>query len=117
MPENAPPRDVPRNLKPYFLCFLVKAELWNQPEGAEALAAAQLAFLRAEIEAGRCKFAGPVGGGGSVVGFSLWEAADAAAALALARRDPAVAAGRVEAQVLPVILPSVDGVRVEFANT
>ncbi len=114
MPENTPPRDVPRNLKQYFLCFLTKGEHWDNPEGADALMPAQLAFLRAQVEGGRCKFAGPVGGGGEIVGFSLWEAPDAATALALATQDPAVEAGRVHARVLPVILPSVDAVKVFF---
>ncbi len=118
MSENTVPRpvpkDVPRNLKPYYLCFLTKAERWDNPEGAETLMPAQLAFLRAQIEAGAYKLAGPVGGGGAIVGFSLLEAPSAEAALALANRDPAVLAGRVTARVLPVILPSVDAARVFF---
>ncbi len=116
MPENTLPRDVPRNLRPYFLCFLVKGELWDNPEGAESLMPAQLAFLRGQIEGHRCKTAGPVLDGGEIVGFSIWEAADAEEALKLARQDPAVAAGRVGVRVLSVILPGLDGVRVEFAG-
>ena len=109
-----PPRHVPRNLKPYFLCFLVKGERWDDPEGAETLMAAQLAFLREQIEWRRCKLAGPVTGGGEIVGFSILEAADAAAALALAESDPAVVAGRVAVRLLPAILPSLDSLKVEF---
>lgn len=116
MPENNPPRDIPRNLKPYFLCFLVKGELWDNPEGAESLMPAQLAFLREQIEWRRCKTAGPVTDGGEIVGFSIWEAASAEAALALAGQDPAVKAGRVSVRILPVILPGFDGLRVEFAE-
>ena len=110
------PRDIPRNLKPYFLCFLLKGEHWDSPDGAEALMPAQLAFLRAQIEAGTYKLAGPVGGGGPIVGFSILEAPSAEAALALARRDPAVHSGRVTAQVLPVILPSIDAIKIFFAQ-
>ncbi len=108
------PKNIPRNLKPYFLCFLVKGERWNEPEGAEDLAAAQLAFLREQIEWRRYKLAGPVTADGDIVGFSILEAADADAALALANQDPAVLAGRVRAQILPAILPALDGLKVEF---
>jgi uncharacterized protein YciI len=117
-PETTPrankPNDIPRHLKPYFLCFLVKGERWNEPEGAEDLAAAQLAFLREQIEWRRYKLAGPVTAEGEIVGFSVLEAADAAAALALASQDPAVQSGRVRAQILPAILPSLDSLKIEF---
>jgi uncharacterized protein YciI len=93
---------------------MVKGERWNEPEAAEDLAAAQLAFLREQIEWRRYKLAGPVTAEGEIVGFSILEAADAAAALALASQDPAVQAGRVRAQILPAILPSLDGLKVEF---
>lgn len=109
-------QDVPRNLKPYFLCFLVKAGKWNETEGAEDLAAAQLAFLREQIEWKRYKLAGPVTDGGEIVGFSIVEAADAETALALAQQDPAVQAGRVAVRLLPTILPALDGLRVEFRS-
>ncbi len=112
--EDRVPRDVPRNLKPYYLCFLVKGERWDDPEGAESLMPAQLAFLREQIEWRRYKVAGPVTDGGEIVGFSIVEAASLEAALALARQDPAVIAGRVSPRVLPAILPTLDSLKVEF---
>ncbi len=115
-PGERGPRDVPRNLKPYYLCFLVKGERWDNPEGAESLMPAQLAFLREQVEWHRYKVAGPVTDGGEIVGFSIIEAADAEAALALARQDPAVIAGRVSVRILPVILPALDGIKVEFVK-
>ncbi len=108
------PRNIPRNLKPYYLCFLVKGEHWNEPEGGENLMSAQLAFLREQMEWRRYKVAGPVTDGGEIVGFSIVEAADAEAALALANSDPAVIAGRVSVRLLPAILPALDGLKVEF---
>ena len=126
MPEEAAPpagrapavisRDVPRNLKPYFLCFLIKGRDWDNPEGAETLMPAQLRFLREQIEWHHYRIAGPVTDGGDIVGFSILEAASMQAALALANADPAVAAGRVAVRLLPVILPALDGLRVEFAS-
>lgn len=110
-------RDIPRNLKPYYLCFLVKGERWDDPEGAESLMPAQLAFLREQVEWRRYKIAGPVTDGGEIVGFSIVEAADADAALALVRQDPAVVARRVSVRILPVILPALDGIKVEFVKS
>lgn len=117
MPEESRvPPDVPRNLKPYYLCFLVKGERWDDPEGAESLMPAQLAFLREQIEWRRYKVAGPVTDGGEIVGFSILEAASLEAALALAQGDPAVKAGRVSPRVLPAILPALDSLKVEFST-
>ncbi len=110
------PRDIPRNLKPYFLCFLIKGEQWNSPGGAEALMPAQLAFLREQIEWRRYRLAGPVIDGGDIVGFSILEAATPEAALALAQQDPAVVAGRVAVRILPAILPSLDGIKIDFSS-
>ena len=106
--------DIPRNLKLYFLCFLLKGAHWDNPEGADTLMPAQLAFLREQIEWRRYKLAGPVTGGDDIVGFSILEAANAEAALALAQSDPAVVAGRVTVRILPAILPSLDSLKVEF---
>ncbi len=112
--QQARPQNIPRNLKPYFLCFLVKGERWDDPAGADTLMPAQLAFLREQIEWHRYKVAGPVTDGGEIVGFSIVEAADADAALALAQQDPAVTAGRVAVRILPAILPSLDSLKIEF---
>jgi uncharacterized protein YciI len=108
------PKNIPRNLKPYFLCFLVKGERWNEPEDNGDLMGAQLAFLREQIEWKRYRIAGPVTDGGEIVGFGVIEAADAEAALGLANADPAVVAGRVSVRVLAAILPALDSLKVEF---
>ncbi len=117
-PERAKrPKNIPRNLKPYFLCFLVKGERWNEPAEQEVdLMAEQLAFLREQTEWRRYKVAGPVTGGeqSDIVGFSILEAEDAQAALALASRDPAVVAGRVSLRILPAVLPALDSLKVEY---
>lgn len=113
-PNTTRPQNIPRNLKPYFLCFLVKGERWDNPEGADTLMPAQLAFLREQIEWRHYKVAGPVTDGGDIVGFSILEAATAEAAMTLAQQDPAVVAGRVAVRILPVILPALDSLKVEF---
>ncbi len=113
--SSADPRlAIPRNLKPYFLCFLIRGDRWDDPEGAETLMGEQLNFLREQVEWHRYKLAGPVTDGGEIVGFSILEAASAEAALVLANSDPAVRAGRVSVRILPVVLPALDTLKVEF---
>ncbi|MGC2163056.1 MAG: YciI family protein [Silvibacterium sp.] len=122
MPENSnAPRmtDVPRNLKPYFLCLLRKGPHWDVPQGHEDLMPLQLAFLRQQIEAGRFLLSGPVLGhaqdpSDDVTGITILRAENLDEAQALAAEDPAVQAGRLIAEVRPVFLPSLDNVRVEY---
>ena len=108
------PRNIPRNLKPYYLCFLIKGARWNEVEGGEDVMTAQLAFLREQVEWKRYKVAGPVTDAGEVVGFSIVEAASAEAALTLVNQDPAVVAGRVAVRILPAVLPALDGLKIEY---
>jgi uncharacterized protein YciI len=112
-----PPRmkDVPRNLKGYFLCLLKKGEKWNETEGSAELMLEHLAFLRQEMEARRFLVTGPVlDEKDDLVGISLIEAESAQAAMDLANEDPGAKAGRLRMEIRPVYLPSLDGVRVEY---
>lgn len=111
-----PPRikNVPRNLKPYYLCLLVKGERWNETEGGSDLMPLHLAFLREQMESRRFLVAGPVMDGGHIVGMSLVEAASEGEAVALAGEDPAVKTGRLAVELHPVFLPSLDAIRVEY---
>lgn len=116
-PPIKKPGGIPRNLKPYYLCFLVKGEKWNAPDGGlQNLAAAQIAFIREQIEWRRYKFAGPVTDGGEIVGFCVIEAESPEAAAAIANQDPAVQANCVTTLILPSILPSLDSLKVEFSS-
>lgn len=113
---TVPPRmkDVPRNLKPYYLCLLVKGERWNEIEGGSDLMPLHLAFLRRHLEARRFLVSGPVVGDDRIVGITIIEAANAEEAATLASDDPAVKAGRISIEVHPSFLPSLDAVRVEY---
>ena len=55
-------KDIPRNVEPYFIAFLLKGERWNDTQGAEVadLVPRQLAFIREQVEAGRYLLAGPI---------------------------------------------------------
>ena len=122
MPENSTaPRlvDIPRNLKPYFLCLLRKGPQWDNPQDHEDLMPRHLAFLRQHTEAGTIVFAGPALGhtqnpSDDVTGIAILRANDLAAAQAITAQDPSVQAGRLIADLRPVFLPSLDPVRVEY---
>lgn len=118
MPENSQaPRttDVPRNLKPYFLCLMRKGPNWDVPDGHEDLMPQQLAFLRRQTEAGRIVATGPVlDQADDLMGISIVSAANLEQARKIVDEDPAVKAGRLKAEIRPVFLPSLDAVRVEY---
>ena len=114
--ESPRMKNVPRNLKQYFLGFLVKGEHWNDTDGEQAaeLMPLHLAFLRKQMEAQRYLIAGPVLDEGRLAGILIIDAKDASDARALASMDPAVKAGRLAVEIYPTFLPSLDNVRAEY---
>jgi uncharacterized protein YciI len=109
-------RDVPKNLKPYFLGLLRRGPRWNETSGPEAteLIERQLAYLREQSEAGRYVAAGPVMDESEFAAVLLIAAETFEAALRLAENDPGVQAGRLVAEVHPVLLPALDAVRADY---
>src|SRR5277367_3790066 len=108
----SPPRrkDIPKNLKPYFLALFRPGERWNETEGAESLPAQQLAFLRTQFESGIYRAAGPITGGGAIAAMAIIEAESLEDAKKIAEQDPAVVAERLIVEVHPALLPALDGV-------
>jgi uncharacterized protein YciI len=122
-PKEIGMRDVPKNLKPYFLGLLRRGPRWNEIEGTEAaeLLPRHLAYLREQSEAGRYRLAGPVLPAGQThpdesdfAGVLLISAETLEAAVALAENDPGVRAGRLAVEVHAVLLPALDGVRAVY---
>jgi uncharacterized protein YciI len=107
-------KDIPRNLKPYFLALFRPGERWNQTEGAEDLPQQQLAFLRAQFEAGTYRAAGPITDGGAITAMAILEADSLEAAKNIAEQDPGVTAGRLTVSLHTALLPALDGVRVAY---
>jgi uncharacterized protein YciI len=116
-PKETGMRDVPKNLKPYFLGLLRRGPRWNEIEGAEAaeLLPRHLAYLREQSEAGRYMAAGPVLDESELAGVLLLAAESLETAVALAKNDPGVRAGRLAVEVHPVLLPALDGVRAVYS--
>src|ERR1700722_19481793 len=93
--EKPTMKDIPRNVEPYFIAFLLKGERWNDTQGGDVtdLVPRQLAFIREQVEAGRYLLAGPITDDGPLVGISIIKAGSAAEASEIAAADPAVQAG------------------------
>jgi uncharacterized protein YciI len=120
MPPPSRQKDVPRNLKPYFLCLFRKGDKWNETQDSPDLMPRQLAFLREQMEARRFLITGPVlAGQGSdpnddLVGIAILTAENLEAAQSLANQDPGAQAGRLRMEIHPILLPSLEPVRVEY---
>lgn len=115
-PKETGMRDVPKNLKPYFLGLLKRGPRWNETAGPEAaeLLPKHLAYLREQSDAGRYLVAGPVLDQSELAGVLLISAETIEAALALVQNDPGVRAGRLAVEVHPVLLPALDAVRTAY---
>jgi len=110
-------RDIPRNVEPYYIAFLLKGERWNDTQGAEVadLVPRQLAFIREQVQAGRYMLAGPITDDGPLVGMSIIAAGNATEALAIASADPGVQAGRLKVEVHPAFLPSLKELKINYS--
>jgi uncharacterized protein YciI len=109
-------KDVPRNVEPYFIAFLIKGERWNDTQGADVvdLVPRQLAFIREQVQAGRYLLAGPITDDGPLVGISIIAASSAEEALAIASADPGVQAGRLTVEMHPAYLPSLKDFKINY---
>jgi uncharacterized protein len=110
-------KNIPRDVEPYFIAFLLKGERWNDTQGAGVgdLVPRQLAFIREQIETGRYLLAGPITDDGPLVGISIVAAASATEALAIANADPGVQAGRLRVEVHPAFLPSLKDLKIRYS--
>jgi len=115
MPEPARNPDVPRNLKPYFLCLLKRGPRWDDTQGDEELLPRHLTYLRRWMQEGSYRFAGPVLDESGIAGIAMIEARTLDAAQKIADEDPSVLSGRLIAELHPVFVPSLDGVRAVYA--
>lgn len=115
-PREHPQRNIPRNLKQYYLGLLTRGARWNKTDDHEAseLLPQQLAFLRRQMEDRKYIIAGPVNEEARYVGMMLIDASSKDEALAIAGRDPGVISERLAVEVYAVYLPSLDGVMVRY---
>lgn len=102
----------PMKMKRYFLALLHKGPTWAPGESPEVLALQEghLANIRRLADAGQLVLAGPFEDAGDLRGLFVLDAASLEEARALCDSDPAIAAGRLRAEILAWWAPEGVGV-------
>ena len=120
--QTPPPpyKDIPQNMKQYFVGFLVEGAKAPQPQAAnepDPLVAKHLAYIRSQVEAGKFLLVGPFLDKDRIRGMAIVNAASVEEARQILNGDPMVKSGRMTIEVHPAMLPDVSAVRVDYANT
>jgi uncharacterized protein YciI len=102
----------PMKMKRYFLALLYKGPTWSPGESPEvvALQEGHLANIRRLADAGKLVLAGPFEDAGDLRGLFVLDAASIEEARALCDSDPAIAAGRLRAEIFAWWAPEGVGV-------
>jgi len=102
----------PMKMKRYFLALLHKGPTWAPGESPEvvALQEGHMANIRRLADAGKLVLAGPFEDAGDLRGLFVLDAASMAEARALCDSDPAIAAGRLRAEIFAWWAPEGVGV-------
>jgi uncharacterized protein YciI len=111
VPEAGKPAP-PTRMKRYFLALLHKGPTWSPGESPEVLALQEghLANIRRLAAEGKLVLAGPFEDAGDLRGLFVLDAASIEEARALCDSDPAIAAGRLRAEILAWWAPEGVGV-------
>jgi uncharacterized protein YciI len=106
--------NIPKNMKPYFLCLLVKGEKWTPVQFADAAMEEHLAYIREQVEAGKYVAVGPVLDEGRIRGMAIIHAASIEEARKIVNEDKMVETGRLVAEIHPVMIADLSGLHVEY---
>lgn len=111
-----PMKDVPKDMRTYYVAFLVAGPKFlpgDTPEHA-ALIPKHLAFIRKMISEKKLRLAGPFADDGKIIGICIVAASSAEEAKAWMDQDPAVQAGFFDHEIHPAMLPSLDTLRIRY---
>ena len=117
---SAPPppgmKDVPLNMRPYVVAFVVAGPSYSGDDGPErrALLEKHRGFVRRLVEQEKLRLAGPFTDDGSFFGLAIVAAKSSEEARAWLDEDPAVQAGVFRYETHPAFLPSLEGLRVRY---
>ena len=106
--------NIPKNMRPYFLCLLEKGEKWTQVQFADPAMQEHLAFVREQVEAGKFVVVGPALDQGRIGGMAIINATTLEEAQKIASADKMVQSGRMLAEIHPVMLVDLSAVRTEY---
>jgi uncharacterized protein YciI len=111
--------NIPTNLKQYFVAFLVKSDKWKEGESDAAigpLVGKHLEFIRAQSEKGKFALVGPFLDRGRILGMAVVSANSPEEVKTILDGDPFMPTGLVEAEIHPVYLEDLSGVKFEYAK-
>jgi uncharacterized protein YciI len=106
--------NIPKNMRPYFLCLLEKGEKWTPMQFADPAMQEHLAYIREQVEAGKFAVVGPALDQGPIAGMAIINAASIEEAKKIADADKMVKSGRLVAEIHPVMLVDLSAVRMEY---
>jgi uncharacterized protein YciI len=106
--------NIPKNMKPYFLCLLEKGEKWTPVQFADPAMQEHLAYIREQVEVGKYAVVGPLLDEGRIRGMAIINAASIEEARKIVNRDKMVETGRLVAEIHPVMLADLSGLHVEY---
>ena len=106
--------NIPKNMKPYFLCLLEKGEKWTPVPFADPAMQEHLAFIREQVEAGKYVVVGPALDQGRIGGVAIINAASMEEAQKIVNADKMVQGGRFVAEIHPVMLADLSVLHTEY---
>jgi uncharacterized protein YciI len=106
--------NVPKNMRPYFLCLLEKGEKWAPVQFADPQMQEHLAYTREQVEAGKFVVVGPTLDEGRIGGVAIINATSMEEAKKIAEADKMVQSGRLVAEIHPVMLEDLAGLHIEY---
>ena len=106
--------NVPKNMRPYFLCLLEKGEKWAPVQFADPAMQEHLAYIREQVEAGKFVVVGPALDEGRVRGMAIINATSMEEARKIAGADKMVQSGQLVVEIHPVMLEELSGLHIEY---
>jgi uncharacterized protein YciI len=106
--------NIPKNMKPYFLCLLEKGEKWTPVQFADPAMQEHLAYTREQVEAGKYVVVGPALDQGRIRGMGIISATSLEEAQKIVNADKMVQSGQLVAEIHPVMLADLSALRTEY---
>lgn len=106
--------NIPKNMKPYFLCLLEKGENWKPIQFADPAMQEHLAYIREQVEAGKFVVVGPALDEGRIGGMAIVNAATIEEAKKIVDADKMVQSGRLMPEIHPVMLADLSALHTEY---
>jgi uncharacterized protein YciI len=106
--------NIPKDIRPYFLCLLEKGEKWTPVPFEDPAMQEHLAYIREQVEAGKYVVVGPALDQGRIGGMAIINAASMEEAQKIVNADKMVQGGRLTAEIHPVMLADLSALHIEY---